>query len=216
MSVQAGTLVPDAVWDTYPGSVAPSSADRLLLDSQEQHQERALIPGRPDAYACWFYCSNYYGGLVPSYFNLRLLSDRNECYCWYARMYISPVTSSPSHRFINFTNPVPPTHSGGECTLVEDPEYEVWTIQYPAPTTPPLPPLPNYETQSAGQRCAQQGTLQQTFVPPTQEQCWRLCSYVDGVAQPKTYFNLKTSVTPNECYCVVCVSRFDGFASKVR
>lgn len=60
-------LVPDNIWDTYPGPV---------------RSRRALIPGRPDAEQCWYYCSNLYRGLIPSYFNLRLLSDRNECYCW--------------------------------------------------------------------------------------------------------------------------------------
>lgn len=70
---EAGTLVPDDVWNTYPGIASGGS--------------RSLIPGRPDAEQCWYYCSNYFEGLVPSYFNLRLLSDRpgyyrNECYCW--------------------------------------------------------------------------------------------------------------------------------------
>lgn len=111
---------------------------------------------------------------MPSYFNLRKLSDKNECFC-----------------------------CGPTCHLVDDPEYEAWTIQYPAPTTPPVPPLPDYETQGVGQRCAEPGTLQTIFTPPTQEQCWRLSSYKDGVPQPNTYFNLKTSADPDECYCVV-------------
>lgn len=77
-----------------------------------------------------------------------------------------------------------------------------------------MPPLPDYETQGVGQRCAEPGVRQETFVPPTQEQCYRLCSNKDGVPQPSTYFNLKTSTDPDECYCVVriwtCMGRRGG------
>lgn len=60
-------------------------------------------------------------------------------------------------------------------------------------------------TQGIGQRCEQPGVLEPTFAPQTEEQCYNLCSNKDGVPQPETYFNLKTSTEPDECYCVVRV-----------
>lgn len=59
---------------------------------------------------------------------------------------------------------------------------------------------------SEGQRCQQPGTLQTFDIPsPNYDDCYRKCSFSStGVPQPDTYFNFKTGVTPNECYCVVC------------
>ena len=55
------------------------TADAQVLLAEDAH--RVLVPGRPDEYQCWAYCSNYYNGGVNTYFNLRTLPDKNECYC---------------------------------------------------------------------------------------------------------------------------------------
>lgn len=75
---EAGLLVPDSVWDTYPSRRSLAHEEE---GEKEEEDHRTLVAGRPNAAQCWQYCSNFYAQ-TPSYFNLRTLSDRNECYCW--------------------------------------------------------------------------------------------------------------------------------------
>lgn len=167
--IQAGVRVPDSVFaGGYP------SRRRRELGEVEDGEFRALgITPTPSD--CYIYCSNYYPGVLHTYFNLRVDTTPNQCFC-----------------------------CGDTCTLINDPAYGGgYEVLAPAPNDP-IPPLPDYELQGVGQRCAELGTLKLPFVPADAKQCWRLCSYNDaGVPQPNTYFNLKTSTDPDQCYCVV-------------
>ena len=76
---EAGVLVPDSVWASYPN--VDITRRHLAADGEgEEEQRRQLTPGVPDAEMCYIYCSNLYG--VSTYFNLRTLAMKNECYCW--------------------------------------------------------------------------------------------------------------------------------------
>ena len=99
----------------------------------------------------------------------------------------------PPNSLMSIPSP-PPTHTH----TVDDPEYAYYQVARAAPNDP-VPPLPDYVVQGVGSRCSLQGTLTTPFSPETDAQCWRMCSNLEGAG---TYFNIRTSVTPRECYCV--------------
>ena len=86
--VQAGLLVNDSVWTSYPTINVQRRrlAEEEKGEQQGEEEHRQLTPGVPDAEMCYIYCSNYFSDGVQTYYNLKTLANKNECYCWWVAL----------------------------------------------------------------------------------------------------------------------------------